>query len=167
MTFKVRLYSNIPIFYARFESYFSSSAEKKPHKNHKKNCIFLLLFFIYFQGPVFDSISVKTNNFVLLSKWGCDGSSGQSCYKQKAEECGFTDSNIFLTSLVPLQLFYEENNEKTIFWQNPDPSPTKFCRPIRFAFVKETTEISDEEVSRVKREIEELKETEVEIKGQI
>lgn len=40
----------------------------------------------------------------LICKWGCDGSSGQSEYKQKFNEENNSDANIFLTSFVPLQL---------------------------------------------------------------
>lgn len=49
------------------------------------------------------------------------------------------DENIFLTSLVPLRL---ESSDNVIIWQNPQPSSTRFCSPIRLTFVHETKEVS-------------------------
>jgi hypothetical protein len=40
----------------------------------------------------------------LTSKWGFDGSSAQSNYKQRSEMADFDDSSVFMTSLVPLKL---------------------------------------------------------------
>jgi hypothetical protein len=42
---------------------------------------------------------------VFVSKWGCDRTSGQSQYKQNATDQGFSDNNLFLTSMLPLQLY--------------------------------------------------------------
>lgn len=42
----------------------------------------------------------------LICKWGCDGSSDQSLYKQKFsdDDGSKSDANIFFTLIVPLQL---------------------------------------------------------------
>ena len=42
----------------------------------------------------------------LINKWGCDGSSGQSAYKQKiaTDDATITDANMFMASIVPLRL---------------------------------------------------------------
>jgi hypothetical protein len=37
----------------------------------------------------------ETTNFVLVSKWGCDGSTGHSQYKQNASSENLSDSNLF------------------------------------------------------------------------
>lgn len=77
-------------------------------------------------------------------KWGMDGASGQSLYKQifnnNSDNC-LDDASIFMISLVPLQV---ESNDK-IIWTNPLPSSTKLCRPIKFKFMKETPENSKKE----------------------
>ncbi|CAI6366908.1 unnamed protein product [Macrosiphum euphorbiae] len=73
---------------------------------------------------------------VLISKWGCDGASGQSNYKQIDSNNTFeNDSGIFIISLVPIKL-YDLNTDEVI-WENDRPSSTHFCHPIKFEFVKE------------------------------
>lgn len=51
----------------------------------------------------------EINNFILISKWGFNGASGQSIYKQKvSHEITGTekpiDESVFISSLVPLKL---------------------------------------------------------------
>lgn len=92
------------------------------------------------------------SNLTLICKWGCDGTSGQSCYKQKFDndDGTMTDSNIFFTSLVPLQLFSsKEEGNKIIVWENPRPSSPRYCRPIKIEFLKETAETTKTEVAYV------------------
>jgi len=86
----------------------------------------------------------ETSNLVLFSKWGCDCSTGHSQYKQKGSAESFSDANLFLSSLVPLQLQLHEEDSSAdiraststysgpvrILWHNPRPSSTLFCRPI-------------------------------------
>lgn len=83
----------------------------------------------------------------LTSKWGFDGASGQSNYKQRGE---FDDSSIFMASLVPLQLHNEEN---IVIWENDRPSSTFYCRPISFKYIRETKEVVTTEMNRIKKEI--------------
>lgn len=97
-------------------------------------------------------------NLLLVSKWGCDGSSGHSEYKQIFIEKEKTDANMFLTSLVPLKL-HESNNNNKLIWINSRPSSTKLCRPIKFEFIKETSENTKKEVNRVESEIKDLNNT--------
>ena len=92
-------------------------------------------------------------------KWGCDGSSGHSQYKQKFMNAELTDAHIFLTSMVPLELT-TPNGE--IVWRNATPSSPRYCRPIRFKFVKERDSAIREEVNRVEEEISHLQRREVE-----
>jgi hypothetical protein len=64
---------------------------------------------------------------------------------------------MFLTSLVPLQLYNEKSGgDKVIIWQNPRPSSTRFCRPIRFQFKKETTELTVQEPTDIEEQISRL-----------
>lgn len=82
------------------------------------------------------------SNLTLICKWGCDGNSGQSEYKQKFMDQESSDAHIFLTSLVPLQIvgLDSEKNQEFVVWKNPRPSSPRFCRPIRIQFVKETVQ---------------------------
>lgn len=67
-----------------------------------------------------------------------DGSSGQSEYKQKFEG---VDSCIFVISLVPIKLVNEKKPDQ-VFWQNPRSASTRFCRPIKFQFIRESTQLT-------------------------
>lgn len=51
------------------------------------------------------------SDFVLVFRWGCDGSQ-QSQYKQKFQNEEDSDANIFLSSLVPLRL----KSDKKVIW---------------------------------------------------
>ena len=84
------------------------------------------------QCGVLKSISFTTP-FTLISKWGCDGSSGHSTHKQRFKNSDATDEFLFVFSFVPLRLSDGQN----IIWQNPRPSSTLYCRPIKFIFSKE------------------------------
>lgn len=56
----------------------------------------------------------ENQTLILVSKWGFDGTSGQSQYKQKFSNTDSTDSNIFLSSLVPIW-FYAQCNDNIEF----------------------------------------------------
>lgn len=105
------------------------------------------------------------NNLHLICKWGCDGSSGMSQYKQQFSDSSISDVNIFLTSMVPIQLINGDPNlkEKLIIWQNPRPSSTRFCRPIRMQFRHETTELSVMEKQYIDQQISVLQATKLKI----
>lgn len=97
------------------------------------------------------------DNIELLCKWGCDGSSGHSQYKQTFNESSSlttTDYDVFMFSMVPLQLhFTDEGGINHILWKNHRYSSTRFCRPIKFDFIKETVKSTQEGVEAVKSEI--------------
>lgn len=95
----------------------------------------------------------------LYSKWGCDGSSGQSQYKQILPEESETisDANLFITSLVPIRLVDKQSGY--VVWQNPVPSSVRFCRPISIEFCKETPEKTKAVVDDITRQIEALQES--------
>lgn len=98
----------------------------------------------------------------LISKWGCDGSSGHSEYHQNFANETFSDKSLFLTSLVPL-VMTERNDESKVLWKNLEPSSTKHCRPLKFEFVKETASVINEEVNRVNKEINNLTNSIIEV----
>ncbi|KMQ90726.1 dna-mediated transposase [Lasius niger] len=105
------------------------------------------------------------NNLHLVSKWGCDGSSGRSLYKQVFTAFQQSDSDLFMTCLVPLQLYaLSENDGKRIFlWQNPRPSSTRYCRVVKLEFIKETAEVIRMEKAKMEKQMKELLPSEVEI----
>lgn len=76
----------------------------------------------------------------LECKWGMDGSSGHSRYKQvfQTEEHG-TDEFLFFIALVPLRLVDKENCKT--YWENPGPSSTLYCRQVKFLYYKENAQL--------------------------
>lgn len=94
----------------------------------------------------------SNSSFTLITKWGCYGSSGHSTYKQKFEDSDATDEFLFVFAFVPLRLSDGEN----IIWQNPRPSSTAYCRPIKFIFSKETSEFTTTETNKVLEEVSHL-----------
>ncbi|CAH1115821.1 unnamed protein product [Psylliodes chrysocephalus] len=97
----------------------------------------------------------------IISKGGCEGSQ-QSQFKQKLESDIDSDSSIFQSCFVPLQLVSRDKNEKDL-GNNPTPSSPRFCRPIRFRFIKETNDVTEEEIAHVKIAITSLVPTEADL----
>lgn len=92
------------------------------------------------QNDVIDMLDqTDVRHLKLILKWGMDGSSDQSEYKQKFANEDSSDASIFLTSLVPLQLITIDNEKRReiIIWKNFRPSSTRFCRPIKMQFLHE------------------------------
>lgn len=110
------------------------------------------------QEEVINSLpSEVLTNLKLICKWGCDGSSGHSEYKQKFTNEDCSDGSMFLTSLVPLQILGSDNsNKEIIIWKNPRPSSSRYCRPIRIQFLKETVITTVQEQQHIERQIESL-----------
>ena len=113
------------------------------------------------QQSVIDSISKDIYELILIYKWGCDGSTGHNQYKQKLT-AGVSDSDMFLTSLVPIQLHFAKE-KATVVWQNSRPSSVRYCRPIKIQYKKETTSLSQEEVNYIEKPIEQLQPTVIEL----
>ncbi|CAH1101898.1 unnamed protein product [Psylliodes chrysocephalus] len=99
----------------------------------------------------------------IISKWGCDGSQ-QSQFKRKSVSDIDSNSSIFQSCFVPLQLVSGDKNEK-VLWNNPTPSSPRFCRPIRFCFIKETNDVTEEEITHLKSAFTSLVPTEVDLGG--
>ncbi|KAL4152921.1 hypothetical protein QTP88_000754 [Uroleucon formosanum] len=94
----------------------------------------------------------ESDKFILYSKWGFDGSSGHSSYKQAFCSTESSDSAVFITSIVPFRLV---NGDK-IIWQNPRLASTRYCRPIKIEFIKESTDTSIAEKEKVQSQINKL-----------
>lgn len=88
----------------------------------------------------------------LIVKWGCDGSSGQSLYKQNFDDYHASDETIFTISMVPIVLI-KESDDSCVVWKNPKPSSIRYCRPIKFEFCKEIKEKTINEVESIKAKI--------------
>lgn len=101
----------------------------------------------YLEPGLQQYVQGRDTDLTLIYKWGCDGST-QSQYKQKFEEDGNSDANIFLSSLVPLRLMCGN----TIIWQNREPSSPRHCRPIRIRYVKEDKDITNDEISYIENQ---------------
>ena len=79
---------------------------------------------------------------VLRCKWGFDGATGQSVYKQARTGSTYDNENsLFCTTFVPLRLDIND----TCAWTNEKPSSTRYCRPLHVQYVKETAQISRQE----------------------
>ena len=90
---------------------------------------------------------------VMISKVGFDGSTGQSIYKQVtsegvARETDNVEQSLFLMCLVPIQIYDKASRE--VIYQNDCPSSTNFCRPIRFEYIKETKEVCETALEKLK-----------------
>lgn len=102
-------------------------------------------------------------NFEACFKWGMDGASSQSLYKQVFENDSgdATDATVFMISLLPLQI----KSSTKIIWTNPSPASPKLCRPIKFQFMKETPKSSKQEYNKTNKQIRKLKRTSISING--
>ncbi|XP_024875226.1 uncharacterized protein LOC112456728 [Temnothorax curvispinosus] len=111
------------------------------------------------QNDVIKSLLQETvKHMNLICKWGCDGSSGQSEYKQKFANENSSDEHVFLTSLVPLQLLFVDckSDSKIVIWKNPRPSSPRFCRPIRLQFLHEDVQSIVNEMHHIEEQIKSL-----------
>lgn len=99
------------------------------------------------------SNELKTGNYNLKCKWGFDGSSGFSEYKQTTLS-GSSDGSLFVTSMLPICLANEVDDH--IIWQNPACSSARYCRPIRLQYDRETSELSLNEERYISLQISQL-----------
>lgn len=112
-----------------------------------------------------DEIMKLPTNLTLLTKYGCDGASGQGRYKQSIKaltENSADDSKVFMSSLVPVRMV-EECDLKVVHWQNNRSGSPRYCRPIKFTFAGECKERTVEEVRVIKEQIKELENTVISI----
>lgn len=93
-------------------------------------------------------------NLCLTLKWGADGSSGHSAYKQKFSVDEASDSSMYSICLVPLSLKKIDSGE--IICKNPLPNSVRFCRPIRLLMQKKSEDLIQKEIMSIEVEIENL-----------
>ena len=101
------------------------------------------------------------------SKAGLIASTGQNIYKEKMSVDGLPDlekkESSFLSYLVPLQITTYVGENLTVIWRNPKPSSTFYCRPLRFKFEKESTNLILIEEAALKDEMSNIVENCVEL----
>lgn len=97
------------------------------------------------------NIENLSDGLTIIFKWGCDGSSGHSAYKQQFLEDNSqnSDSNLFVVCMVPLHL--KNNKTHEVIWINPRPSSTRLCRPIKLLFAKETSDLTKNELENIEK----------------
>lgn len=96
----------------------------------------------------------ETRELQLICKWGFDGSSGHSQYKQLFSDTSCTDEFLFLVAMVPLRL--RDIQTKKDIWVNPSPSSILYCRPLKFIFQKENKELVRNEEQKIMEKINSL-----------
>jgi hypothetical protein len=94
---------------------------------------------------------------------GCDGSSGYNRFKQRFSEKSHDDQYLFIISFVPIKLVSDNN---IIIWQNPKTSSTRYCRPIKLLYAKETTILINEETKKIEEEIARLEPTMITVESE-
>lgn len=73
-------------------------------------------------------------DYRLCCKWGFDGATGQSQYKQQFSTSNkASDHSLFSMMLVPLDL----SSGAISIWRNPVPSSTRFCRQMKIIYAKD------------------------------
>lgn len=102
----------------------------------------------------------EENAYGFIVKWGCDGSE-QNQYKQRFTQQNSTDESLFSLSMVPMEFFCGKEDSKSIIWKNPAASSTRYCRPIKLVFSKESTDLINKEVDIIKQQIENLTPTKI------
>lgn len=98
----------------------------------------------------------EDREYLLLSKWGGDGSSGHSMYKQRLINSSGGDTSIYMSTLVPLELRDQDGN---VYWKNDTPSSKDTCRPIKITFEKESESLVRKETKAIKKQIKLLQPT--------
>lgn len=97
---------------------------------------------------------IENNNNTQLTatyKWGCDGSSGHSTYRQKFNDFDgdMIDQYLFSICMVPLIV----QKGPTVLWKNNRPCSTRYCRPIKLLCEKESADLSRREIQNIKSQI--------------
>nr|CAI5855235.1 unnamed protein product [Callosobruchus analis] len=105
----------------------------------------------------------RSGTLKLICKWGCNVSQ-QSQYRLKLDNEPDSDANIFQSYCLPVRLICGKDNQK-VLRINPTPSSARFCYPVRFGFVKQTIDVTNEGISYVKNCVDNLVTTEVDVGG--
>ncbi|KAE8739180.1 hypothetical protein FOCC_FOCC015321 [Frankliniella occidentalis] len=120
---------------------------------------------IALQDEVLEKFPQELCQVVLVVKWGFDGSSSHAEYNNHGPGDGTERKDcMFLTSMAPVQMRLE-SNKNTVVWQNPRPSSTRYCRPIRFQQRAETKQLLIQESAYIEGKIRGLDSTDFQLKS--
>jgi len=116
--------------------------------NHTASRILLM------QKEVCEVLSDVTHCTLIFS-YGFDGSTGHSLYKQKFSiaEGQSLDDSLFVTSMIPIKMI---DQKQRVIWLNKSPQSIRFCRPVKIAYVKETTSLILKENENLDNQIKNL-----------
>lgn len=81
-------------------------------------------------------MALNNMSLFLYSKWGMDGASSQQVLQNKSDNNNQhygCEESVFVICFVPLELKQDDN----CIWKNDRPSSVRYCRPIKFLFIKE------------------------------
>lgn len=99
----------------------------------------------------------------LILSYGFDSSTGQAQFKQSflgSNSSCFTDSSLLATTVIPLRLVDASGRP---IWCNRSPQSTRFCRPLKLEFIKESKEVILKENNDLSKQIEELENLTIQI----
>ena len=82
----------------------------------------------------------------MTCKWGFDGATAQSIYKQGGTSAE-ADNQVLFTSMVPLQLVEVNSDASRVVRSNRTPSSGRFARPLKLEYARETAELSKAELA--------------------
>ena len=105
--------------------------------------------------------SQNITEWTAIFKYGMDGTTGQSTYKQKFTNPDNTDASFFVAScvLLRIQATAADSTVPIVLYKNPHPSSSACCRPVFLLHAKETPELCKLEASRLKETISKLQPT--------
>jgi len=110
------------------------------------------------------SVKDCLEKIVLVTKLGADGTSGFNEYKQKWQNNENSDKYLFLVSMVPLCLkVILKDLTEIVIWNNPRPSSTNYCRPVKLEFAQETKEKVVKEFAEIDEKLRNLTCTKVKV----
>lgn len=114
-------------------------------------------------------IKTQETCFELISKNSCDGTSGLYQYNQKFThpDNNVSDNSvtIFMICIVQISLKFIQGSIVIEVWKNQRSSSTMYCRMLRFAYQKESTENIKLELANIEEQIQGLEPTKINVKG--
>lgn len=97
--------------------------------------------------------NLEDQELSLITKWGFDGTTGHTQYKQAFLDYSVSDSHALITALVPLRLCFKDK----IIWQNPKPSSTRYCRPLKIKYIKENNDVVIRQKKNIDKQLRKIK----------
>lgn len=92
---------------------------------------------------------------VLVCKWGFDGTSCKP-FRQKSDDQNNKFDHAVSASVVPLRIVDRDNQQ--VYWSNPRPNSSRWCRIISINYEKESKELNVNIADGLQSQIDDLKE---------